>query len=116
MRFWVPSFLVLLFLGGCAAPLARPLASGQPVETSSQQAAAAQKVLGGMAGREVSREDLRRVAADVRANAESRSAVEEIIGAGGAPVIKYSPSTGKHYSADLEFDPDTGEKLKVLAE
>ena len=42
----------------------------------------------------------------------------KIVGAqdGAAPVVKYSPVTGKHYSGDLEFDPETGARLEVLPE
>ncbi|MBF0486336.1 MAG: hypothetical protein HQL16_07485 [Candidatus Omnitrophica bacterium] len=86
-------------------------------ETTSQQLDAAQKVVGGMTGKPVSREDMKRVAKDIRSNKESRSAVEKIIGAETAkPVVKYSPVTGKHYSGDLDVDPETGVKLEILPE
>ena len=59
----------------------------------------------------------RAVAVDVYQNPESRSAAKKILGVDAPPqVIKYSPVTGKHYSGDLEFDPETGAKLEVIKE
>lgn len=57
------------------------------------------------------------VAVDVYQNPESRAAAQKILGVNAdQPVIKYSPVTGKHYSGDLEFDPETGAKLEVVKE
>lgn len=76
----------------------------------------AQKVMGGMAGQDVSHEDMRRAVKDVQGNKGSREAVNKILGGGKPTVVKYSPLTGKHYSGDLEFDPETGVKLEILPE
>ena len=81
------SFFLLLSLAGCATSGPGAAAPVKPAETVGQQLDAARKVVGGM-----------------------------VVGTGRAPVIKYSPTTGKHYSSDLEFDPETGEKLEVLPE
>ena len=60
---------------------------------------------------------LQAVAIDLQKNPESRQAAEKILGVNQqAPVVKYSPVTGKHYSGDLEFDPETGAKLEVVKE
>ncbi|NLE65395.1 MAG: hypothetical protein GX606_05735 [Elusimicrobia bacterium] len=60
---------------------------------------------------------LQAVAVDIYQNRESRSAAEKILGVGDKkPVMKYSPVTGKHYSGDLEFDPETGVRLEVVPE
>ncbi len=111
-------FLIVcgLVCTGCAAGAPAKRGSGQPAETPAQQMAAAQKVMGAMAGKEVSREDLKRVAADIQTNEDSRNAVNKIIGVQSPMVIKYSPVTGKHYSGDLEFDPETGARLEILQE
>ena len=58
---------------------------------------------------------LQAVAIDLYKNEDSRSAAQKILGVNtDKPVIKYSPVTGKHYSGDLEFDPETGAKLEVV--
>jgi len=104
----------MIFLAGCAtAP--KPLTTGKTVETVDEQLNAAQKVMGGMAHKDMSRGDLIRFGQDLRKDPEARSAVQKIT-APFAPVIKYSPVTGKHYSGDLEFDPETGVKLEILPE
>jgi hypothetical protein len=109
--------LCSLSLFGCATTSNRPIKSSQPVETTSEQLEAAQKVVGAMGNKEVSREDLKALATDMQRDPESRSAVQKIIGVTDEkPVIKYSPATGKHYSGDLEYDPETGVKLEVLKE
>ncbi len=112
MRQLLVYIIFLTFFSACAtAP--NP---GRPAETVHQQTSAAQKVLGSITGRDVSRNELKRVVNDIKTNAESRGAVEKILGSGSAPVIKYSPKTGKHYSGNVDVDPETGEKLEVLAE
>jgi hypothetical protein len=112
-----PVLLCSLSLFGCATTSNRPIKSSEPVETTSEQLEAAQKVVGAMGNKEVSREDLKALATDMQRDQASRSAVQKIIGVTDEkPVIKYSPATGKHYSGDLEYDPETGVKLKVLQE
>ncbi len=60
---------------------------------------------------------LQAVAIDLQKNPESRQAAEKILGVNtDHPVVKYSPVTGKHYSGDLEFDPETGAKLLKVEE
>lgn len=108
---WVLLGVAVVLVSGCASAPRR-----HPQETPVQQLDAAQKVLGAMAGRDVTRTDLERVGKDIQQHEDSRSAVTKIVGAGGPVVIKYSPVTGKHYSGDLEFDPETGARLKVLEE
>jgi hypothetical protein len=101
-------------LSGCATAPSHPPSS---VETRTEQIDAAQKVVGAMAGgRDVTPADMKRVVKDVRSNKDTGSAVEKIIGTTSEPVVKYSPVTGKHYSGDLEYDPETGAKLEVIKE
>ena len=110
-------FLCSIWFAGCSSIPKKPAAQARPVETVDQQLEAAQKVVGAMGNTEVSREDLKALATDLQRDQASRSAVQKIIGVSNErPVIKYSPVTGKHYSGDLEFDPETGVKLEVLKE
>lgn len=68
-----------------------------------------------MAGRELTEEEVEDVIKDIESDEEARSAVETISDFMSAPArIKYSPATGKRYSADLEFDPETGVKLEYV--
>ena len=107
----------LVFLSGCATAPKRPVTPVAPAETINEQIDAAQKVVGAMANREVSRNDLKALATDIRKEEETRSAVQAILGGSDKrPVIKYSPVTGKHYSGDLEYDPETGVKLEAVPE
>lgn len=112
--------LLILFcsaLTGCASVSHKPLVSGHVAETSTEQLDAAKKVMGAVAGgRDVTPADMKRVVRDIRTNPEAQSAVQAIVGTAGDPVVKYSPVTGKHYSGDLEYDPETGAKLEVIKE
>jgi hypothetical protein len=113
----VPLALLALLFAGCSTIPKKPVAQANPSETVAQQLDAAQKVVGAMGNKEVSRQDLKALAVDMQKNADSRSAVQKIIGVTNEkPVIKYSPVTGKHYSSDLEYDPETGAKLEVIEE
>jgi hypothetical protein len=103
-------------LSGCASAGRDPSGVVKPVETADQQLDAVQKVLGGMSGRDVTSGQMKRLTQDIQKNEDTRAVVRKIIGAETAPVIKYSPVTGKHYSGDLDVDPETGVKLEVLPE
>lgn len=108
---------LLVLSSGCASPAKKPPEGARPTETTAEQVDAVKKVMGAMGGgREISNSDMKRVARDIQTDQESRSAVEKIIGVSGSPVIKYSPVTGKHYSGDLEYDPETGARLEVIKE
>ncbi|MBF0618616.1 MAG: hypothetical protein HQL19_00430 [Candidatus Omnitrophica bacterium] len=109
-------FLLLILMAGCATT-PKPL-SGRSPETVTEQLTAAQKVMGAMAGREVSDKEMKRVVTDVQQGGEARTAVRAIVGANAPvrPVVKYSPVTGKHYSGELDVDPETGAKLLPLPE
>jgi hypothetical protein len=109
--------MAVMLFAGCSSIPKKPVAQVNTAETVDQQIDAAQKVVGAMGNAEVSRSELRALATDMQKNEESRSAVQKIIGATDEkPVIKYSPVTGKHYSGDVEYDPETGVKLEILKE
>ncbi len=111
----MPRIAALFFcvlLAGCAtAP--KPLGTGKSPETIDEQLEAAQKVVGGMANKDMSREDLIKFGQNLKKDPEAQIAVQKIT-APAAPVIKYSPVTGKHYSGDVDIDPETGVKLQIL--
>lgn len=111
MKFCVVLLWCMCVLSGCVS--ARPSA---PLSSPEDQLQMVQKVVGGMSGREVSNADMKRVVRDVQQNPNSRAAVNKILGAGDPVVVKYSPVTGKHYSGNLDVDPETGVKLEVLSE
>jgi len=56
------------------------------------------------------------VVKQLRQDENARSAVETIAESldSNKVMIKYSPATGKRYSADQEYDPETGVKLLPL--
>ena len=113
----VPILMLALLFAGCSTTSTRPIGQAKPVETVDQQLDAAQKVVGAMGNKDVSREELKALGRDMHNNVESRSAVQKIMGASAdKPVVKYSPATGKHYSGDLEYDPETGVKLETVPE
>ncbi len=102
---------LVTYMAGCATtPKSAPV---KPVETVDQQLEAARKVVGGMANRDLSREELIKFGQGLNRDPEAKTAVQKIVAPSAAPVIKYSPVTGKHYSGDLEYDPETGVKLEV---
>lgn len=59
---------------------------------------------------------MREVAKKLQSDEEAQTAVEAISESleGKNINIKYSPATGKRYSGDLEYDPETGVKLIPL--
>lgn len=108
-----PLILSLSFLFGCTS-IPRTQRPGAATETLDQGLDAAQKVIGTMAQKDMTRKDLMRLGQQLRNDPDASAAVDKIIGVKQPMVIKYSPATGKHYSSDLEYDPETGVKLEVL--
>jgi hypothetical protein len=111
MKIILMFFLCGFLFGGCASGR-----SAVPKETLNDQFDMAQKVMGGMTGRDVSSDDMKRMARDIQTDPGSRDAAQKILGAGKPVVVKYSPVTGKHYSGELDVDPETGVKLEILPE
>ena len=108
-------FLLVVAVGivGCATPSGVATRT-QSKETTDQQLDAARKVVGGMANRDMSREELLKFGQGLQHDPQAGDAVNKIVGNGQAPVVKYSPVTGKHYSGDVDIDPETGVKLLVV--
>jgi hypothetical protein len=59
---------------------------------------------------------MKEVARQIQTDKEAQSAIQAISGSleGSDSHIKYSPVTGKRYSGDMEYDPETGVKLLPL--
>ncbi|MCD4779718.1 MAG: hypothetical protein K8S27_04110 [Candidatus Omnitrophica bacterium] len=64
-------------------------------------------------GQEMTEDELRNLARDIRKDKDAQSALESIATALDPQKVrvKYSPATGKRYSADMEICPETGVKL-----
>ncbi len=69
-----------------------------------------------MSGQDLTPAQIQRITKDIQKDPASKEAIEKILFGQKEQVIKYSPKTGKHYSGDLEFDPETGVKLEILPE
>ena len=80
-------------------------------ETTKDAASALGVVAGSYTGKTMTPEELQKAAKDIESDEEAQSAINAIT---AAPKIKYSPATGKRYSGDLEYDPETGVKLLPL--
>lgn len=70
-------------------------------------------VTGSVSSRHLSEEELYQAARRMRDDPEAQTAVEAVSSAFDRKDVrvKYSPVTGKRYSADLELDPETGAVL-----
>jgi len=114
-------FIILFFFIGCSTTAKKGDhqqvdSSGQSVEqpeTIRQQIDALEKVAESISQQDLSPEQIKRAAKQIQKDPEAQTAVKAITNAlqGQKIKAKYSPSTGRRYSADLEYDPETGEKL-----
>lgn len=101
--------MTIVLCAGCATT--PPVVKGQkdPQETVSALSTMTQ----GMTNQDLSREDLKRLAEQVRSNPEAQSAVKavnssfEVQDTG----VKYCPVDGKRYSSRLEDCPEHNTKL-----
>jgi len=68
--------------------------------------------------KDLSDEEVKILAKDLQTDEEAQSAIKVIADSleNKNTNIKYSPVTGKRYSGDLEYDPETGAKLVPLDE
>ena len=80
-------------------------------ETTKDAASAMAVVAGSYTGKPMTEEELKQKAKEINADPEAQSAIRAIT---SVPQIKYSPVTGKRYSADMEYEPETGVKLLPL--
>ena len=66
-----------------------------------------------MTGTELTGQQIENLSKDLRNNEDAQTAVKKIADSFDRKnvSVKYSPSTGKRYSADMEYCPETGVKL-----
>jgi len=106
----------LCIFWGCASTSIRQK-SGQAGETVKTDPREAGEAVGSIAealtGKELSPEEQQRLLKDIQKDEEAQSAIQTISDSLNSQSIrvKYSPATGKRYSADLEYCPETGVKL-----
>lgn len=105
-----------LLIGLLAATLSSCSSSGGLVnskggETTKEAVSAMGVVAGSYTGKPMTDEEIQQKAKEIDADPEAQSAIQAIT---SAPQIKYSPVTGKRYSADMEYEPETGAKLLPL--
>ncbi|HRZ40125.1 MAG TPA: hypothetical protein P5246_03860 [Candidatus Omnitrophota bacterium] len=118
------TFLIIavVFLGaGCASarrPSSLAVEGGNLLNTSKDEdlydaATALGSVAGAWTGGEMTEAEMREAAKRLQNDTEAKSAIEAISTSFKKDQVrvKYSPATGKRYSADLEYDPETGVKL-----
>jgi hypothetical protein len=100
----------------CASSRESALLKTSPQESPEEAARALRGVAESYAGKPITDEELNDLARDLQNETEAQSAVSAIADSleGKNTNIKYSPATGKRYSGDLEYDPETGVKLLPL--
>jgi hypothetical protein len=107
---------VVVLLAGCASSKSADLVVTSGNESPQEAVSALGHVAGAYAGRDLSEAELKKLAQDLQKDEEAQSAVKAIADTmeGKSAGIKYSPATGKRYSGNLEYDPETGVKLLPL--
>jgi len=112
MRKFFAVLFVLFYLIGCQT--AKPIVSDN--ESIEDVQSALESVAEALAGKTLTEEEKKELADQIKNNPQAKSAIEAITNSmkGQKVRIKYSPTTGKRYSPDLEYDPETGEKLEWL--
>ena len=122
MLFVLAGMTALVCVSGCASTgRQRALLSvegGNLLNTSADESAgdavsALRVVTGAVSSTDMTDEDLYRAAQRMKDDPEAKTAVEAVSSAFDQRNVrmKYSPQTGKRYSPDLEFDPETGVRL-----
>ena len=110
--FFIPFIISVFFvsmLAGCAS-LSK---SRNPASEDLKDAASAlTAVTGAISDKPLTEKQLHDAARKMRNDPDARSAVDSISSSfDRRGAVKYSPATGKRYSADMEYDPETGVKL-----
>ena len=113
-----------MFSAGCASarkPSSLAVDGGHLLNTNQDEdvydaATALGSVAGSWTGEEMTEQELQEAAKRLQKDPEAKSAIESISTSFGRDKVqvKYSPATGKRYSADMEYDPETGVKLLPL--
>ncbi len=111
-------------MAGCASarkPSSLAVEGGHLLNTNEDEdvydaATALGSVAGSWTGGEMTEQELQEAAKRLQKDPEAKSAIESISTSFDRDrvQVKYSPATGKRYSADMEYDPETGVKLLPL--
>ena len=119
-KIWI-LFLLCFFYSGCTTANKKFSTSSNEKQASEHvlkkggDAESLKLVVGAISGKEVSRDDLKNVAKQVKKDPEARTAVESITQTmGGNVEIKYCPVCGKRYSSKFEKCPKHGVLLKAV--
>lgn len=111
---------------GCASarkPSLLAVEGGHLLNTNEEEdvydaATALGSVAGSWTGEDMTEQELQEAANRLQKDPEAKSAIESISASFDKDKVqiqvKYSPATGKRYSSDMEFDPETGVKLLPL--
>ena len=102
--------------GGRNASGAGSLLNTSDDESLQEASSALTAVTGAMSNKDLSEQELYEAAKKMRNDPEAQTAVEAVSSAfdKSKVQVKYSPATGKRYSADMETDPETGVKLLLV--
>ncbi len=101
--------ILMLLLAGCQTVPQKP-AGG---ESSQEVVSALNSMTEGLTNKNISKEDLKRLAEQVKGDPQVKSAVEALNSSFNVKDtgVKYCPTDGKRYSSRLEFCPDHQTKL-----
>ncbi|MBF0522385.1 MAG: hypothetical protein HQL24_04925 [Candidatus Omnitrophica bacterium] len=103
-------FIVCVF--GCQT--VRPVSSKENPQDAKTALTTAAKAL---TGKDLTDKQLNNVVKDIENNPQTQTAVNSVAESlKGNHRVKYSPSTGKRYAPNVEYDPETGVKLKWVDE
>jgi len=82
-------------------------------EDLTDAATALESVTEAISGKKITAENARELSKDLMTNEDTQEAVKKIADSFDKEKVrvKYSPVTGKRYSADMDIDPETGVKL-----
>jgi len=114
---WVPGVLVtifvIFFLSGCQT--ASSVQNQGETREDVQEALSA--VTGAISGKSLSKEELRNLEKQIRADKDAQTAVRAITGSvGGTSTVKYCPVTGRRYAAHLKICPEHGVELREVGD
>jgi len=105
--------VLLMFVIGCAA---KSRVKQQGKNEVDEALSALESITESLTGKEMDEKQRKEMIRQLRKDEEAQSAIKKI----GDAIdnknikIKYSPKTGKRYSLDMEYCPDTGVKLLPL--
>ena len=110
---WACFVLIIFVSSSCASTTVQRKSSQIPPETRQDEIQAIQSVVGGVSGKEVSEQDLRKLSADLKKDKDAQAALEAIANPMTQGVhVKYCPVDGKRFSGNLKTCPEQDVELK----